>query len=60
MSDTEEHPAEPTVRSRLWAFLSEERITAHLEREVIKLDGVVITDLDQAAPEGTHLVLGGS
>lgn len=60
MSDAEQAEEIPTVRTRLEAMLSEERIAAHLERKVIKLDGMVVEDLDTPAPRGTRIVFGGS
>lgn len=52
--------AGPTVRSRLSAYFSEDRIAGHFERKVILLDGDVVSDLDQPAPDGTRLVIGRS
>lgn len=53
--------AAPTVRTRLSAFFSEDRIAGHFERKVLLvLDGDVVTDLDQPAPDGTRLVIGRS
>ncbi|SDG33706.1 hypothetical protein SAMN05216377_1115 [Pseudonocardia oroxyli] len=60
VSDSEESPAAPTVRSRLAVFFSDERIAAHLERKVILLGGEVVSDLDQAAPMEKRLIFGGS
>ncbi|WP_214368326.1 hypothetical protein [Pseudonocardia sp. H11422] len=60
MSDAEQPEEIPTVRTRLEAMLSEERIASHLERRVIKLDGVVVEDLDTPASPGTRIVIGGS
>lgn len=60
VSDSEETPSAPTVRSRLAVFFSDERIAAHLERKVILLGGDVVTDLDQAAPMEKRLIFGGS
>lgn len=60
MSNAEQAEEIPTVRTRLEAMLSEERIAAHLERKVIKLDGIVVEDLDIPAPPGTRIVFGGS
>ncbi|MEU7813866.1 hypothetical protein [Pseudonocardia sp. NPDC049154] len=60
MSDAEQAEEIPTVRNRLEAMLSEERIASHLERKVIKLDGVVVEDLNTPAPPGTRIVFGGS
>jgi hypothetical protein len=60
VSDAEQTEETPTIRTRLQAMLSEERIASHLERKVIKLDGVVVEDLDTPAPLGTRIVFGGS
>lgn len=50
---------DPTVRSRLTsAGLSPARIAEHLAAGQIRLDGVRVTDLEQAAPPGSRLVLG--
>jgi hypothetical protein len=60
VSDAEQVEEIPTVRTRLEAMLSEERIASHLERKVIKLDGMIVEDLDTPAPSGTRIVFGGS
>lgn len=49
-----------TVRDRLRdAHVSDERVRDHFEARAIKLDGVIVTDLDQSAPPGARIVFAG-
>jgi hypothetical protein len=57
---SDEELAVPTVRTRLAAILSDERVEMHMANGVVLLDHVVVTDLDTPAPEGTRIVIGGS
>jgi hypothetical protein len=48
----------PTVHDRLRAAgISEERIQQHLRGGLIRLDGQVVTDLDQPAPPPARPVI---
>jgi hypothetical protein len=59
VSDEQEQPV-ATVRSRLAGVLSDERVTEHMARGALQLDGEVVTDLDVPAPPGTRIVIAGS
>jgi hypothetical protein len=56
MSD-EQHQPVPTVRSRLGAVLSEDRVSEHLGNATLRLDGRIVVDLDMAAPAGTRIII---
>lgn len=50
----------PTVRSRARAAgISDESMAQHLDDGLVRLDGEVVTDLDQLAPEGTRWWIAG-
>ncbi|MCE3554499.1 hypothetical protein LWC33_23955 [Pseudonocardia sp. RS11V-5] len=56
MSDAQNQPKAPTVRSRLLdAGVSPERLAMHHEARRVLLDGAIVDDLDQPAPPGTRL-----
>jgi len=46
-----------TVRSRLAGVLSDERVAEHVRNRALRLDSVVVTDLDLPAPAGTRIVI---
>ena len=46
-----------TVRSRLAGVLSDERVAEHMRNRALRVDGVVVTDLDLPAPAGTRIVI---
>jgi hypothetical protein len=52
--------AQPTATVRDWltaAGLSAERIDEHLSAGRVRVDGVVVRDLDAPAPAGTRVVV---
>ena len=57
MSKEQQGQAAPTVRSRLAGVLSDERVAEHMRNRAVRLDGVVVTDLDLPAPAGTRIVI---
>ena len=47
----------PAEASRLAGVLSDERVAEHMRNRALRLDGVVVTDLDLPAPAGTRIVI---
>jgi hypothetical protein len=53
-------PVVPTVRERLLAAgISPEKIADHFAAGAVRLDGELVTDLDQSAPPGTRPLFAG-
>ena len=57
VSKEQQGQAARTVRSRLAGVLSDERVAEHMRNRALRLDGVVVTDLDLPAPAGTRIVI---
>ena len=55
---TDDEPTPTTVRDRLTAAgLSDERIEQHMTAGRVRVEGVLVTDLDAPAPAGTRVVM---
>jgi hypothetical protein len=57
VSEDQQGQTVQTVRSRLAGVLSDERVAEHVRNRALRLDGVVMTDLDLPAPAGTRIVI---